>query len=181
MKGLFLKCLLALTAFLAAGSSGSGQAAPAGIGPGSYISIGATFSGYESDYGKRKVGGASLFLDANLYRRIGAEAEFRDLNLHTDEGVRERTYLAGPKISALAYGFRPYAKLLAGRGDFDFPFGYARGSYFVLAPGSGLDLQLRRSRFMVRVVDFEYQLWPQFTFGALHPYGLSSGVSLRLF
>ena len=57
------------------------QASYAGIGPGSYVSVGATFSGYNSgQYGKTLLTGGSAFVDANLYRRIGVEAEYRKLN-----------------------------------------------------------------------------------------------------
>lgn len=158
-----------------------GQAIYTAHGPGTYVAVGATFSGFDADYGQRKLGGEAIFLDAHLYRRIGVEAEVRQLNLHTNEGVRERTYLVGPKLSALSRRYRPYAKLLAGRGELDFPFGYAHGSYFVVAPAAGIDVRIRQSRVLVRLIDFEYQIWPQFTFGQLHPYGLSTGLSVRVF
>jgi hypothetical protein len=32
----------------------------------------------------------------------------------------------------------------------------------------------------VRVVDVEYQLWRNFPYGNLRPYGISAGLSLRL-
>ena len=157
------------------------QAEYAANGPGSYLSLGVTASGFESDYGQRKIGGVSVFLDANVYRRIGVEVEARQLRFHTDEDVRESTYLAGPKISTHGRTWRPYAKLLLGRGEFNFPFNYATGGYFVIAPGAGLDWRVAHSRLMVRLVDFEYQDWPQFSFGSIHPYGASAGFSIRLF
>jgi hypothetical protein len=150
-------------------------------GPGTYVSVGVTASGFESDYGKRLLGGASVFIDANLYRRIGVEIEARQSRFHTDEDLRESTYLAGPKISTHGRTWRPYGKLLVGRGEFNFPFNYASGSYFVIAPGAGLDWRVRNSRWMVRLVDFEYQEWPQFSFGSIHPYGASAGISFRVF
>jgi hypothetical protein len=55
------------------------------------------------------------------------------------------------------------------------------GSYFVVAPAAGLDWHLHESRWNVRVLDFEYQLWPRFTYGELHPYGLSAGISFEVF
>ena len=149
-------------------------------GPGSYVSLGFTASGYQQDYGKRYIGGATLFIDANLYRRIGIEAEGRRLAAHTSEDVKESTYLIGPKVSVLKHNLRPYGKFLVGRGTFDYPFHYAQGHYFVMAPGGGLDWHVG-DRFNVRVADFEYQIWPDFTFGALHPYGLSAGLSVDIF
>jgi hypothetical protein len=159
----------------------SAQALPTATGPGTYISAGLELSGFQQDYGRRYIGGEGVFVDANLFRRIGIEAEVRLLNAHTSEDVKQQTYLIGPKISTNAHAFRPYIKLLAGRGHLNFPFHYATGSYLVVAPGAGLDWHLGQSRFNVRVIDFEYQIWPQFTFGELHPYGASAGVSYNLF
>jgi hypothetical protein len=158
------------------------QATYAGTGPGSYIDLGVTASGFESgQYGNTRLAGGTLFLDANLYRRIGVEAEARSLKYNSTEGLHETNYLVGPKISAMGHTLRPYAKFLVGRGDFRFPFGYAYGKYFMMAPGAGLDWHIKYSRLTIRVVDFEYQVWPDFTFGAIHPYGVSTGISWHVF
>ena len=99
----------------------------------------------------------------------------------SDEHVTEASYLGGLRIalSPRAGKLTPYAKLLAGAGEITLPYGYAHGGFLTYAPGAGLDLALN-DRLTVRAVDFEYQHWPQFTFGALSPYGLSAGLSLRL-
>jgi hypothetical protein len=73
----------------------------------------------------------------------------------------------------------PYAKILVGGGRFDFPFNYGTGNYFVVAPGAGVDLRLGH-RIQLRLVDYEYQLWPGFTFGSIHPYGVSAGISYQI-
>ena len=163
--------------------AGQAQASYAGTGPGSYISLGVTASGfYSGEYGKIHIAGGAVFLNANLYRKIGVEAEARELNLHSNEGLHETNYLIGPKLSAKGRSFRPYAKFLAGRGDFRFPFGYGYGRYFMIAPGAGIDYRFHQGKIILRAVDFEYQIYPDFTpFGTLHPYGLSSGVSFRIF
>ena len=75
--------------------------------------------------------------------------------------------------------FQPYGKFLAGMGKITLPFGYAHGSFLTYAPGAGLDVALN-SHVSVRAIDFEYQHWPQFTYGALSPYGISAGISFRL-
>ena len=157
------------------------QAAYTATGPGTYLSLGAAASGFQQDYGHHYVGGGAIYLDANLYRRIGIEAEVRRLAAHTEEDVKQTTYLVGPKISARGHAVRPYVKLLAGRGTLNFPFHYAIGHYFVVAPAAGLDYHLRESRLTVRLLDFEYQLWPRFSYGELHPYGVSAGISFDLF
>jgi hypothetical protein len=176
-----LQCICFLGILLAGAGKLAAQAVYTADGPGSYVSVGVTVSGFESDYGQRLLGGASVFVDANLYRRIGVELEARQSRFHSDEDLRESTYLAGPKISTHGLNWRPYAKLLVGRGQFNFPFNYATGSYFVIAPGAGLDWRVGHSRLLVRLVDFEYQVWPQFSFGAIHPYGVSTGISVRVF
>jgi hypothetical protein len=177
-----LACAFAVASSVLLGvKPASAQAVPTATGPGSFISAGLEVSGFQQDYGQRYIGGEGVFVDANLYRRVGIEAEVRLLNARTSEDVKLQTYLIGPRISTDIHSFRPYIKLLAGRGGFDFPFHYATGSYFVVAPGAGLDWHLGESRFNVRVIDFEYQVWPQFSFGELHPYGASVGISYNLF
>jgi hypothetical protein len=66
-------------------------------------------------------------------------------------------------------------KGLAGIGKFNFPYNYAKGRYFVIAGGGGLDYRIN-PRLSVRG-DFEYQYWPQFTFGPMSSGGAS--ISLR--
>ena len=153
----------------------------AGIGPGTYVSVGATVSRYNTDYGQTQMAGGTVFVDANLYNRIGIEAEGRRLRLNSDDGLQQSTYMVGPRISRDFHSLRPYSKLLVGRGVFEYPFGYARGSYLAVAAGAGLDWHVGHSPLVVRVIDFEYQRWPDFTFGTLHPYGISAGLSLQVF
>jgi hypothetical protein len=124
----------------------------------------------------------AVFVDANLYRKFGVEAEARMFRFNESEQVHDTTYLIGPRFSYLGGRFRPYGKLLVGRGDFYFPFHYAKGTYFVVAPGFGIDWHPRRGRLAIRVVDFEMQYWPNFSYGStLQPYGVSSGIAVRVF
>jgi hypothetical protein len=176
-----LLCALGLVILGAGDRRLRAQAEPAGLGPGTYLNLGITPSLYQAQYGHQQLAGGSIYLDANPYRRLGGEVEYRTLRYHASEGIRQSTLLAGPRLSVKLHRFRPYAKLLVGRGDFRFPFDYARGSYFALAPGAGLDWTPRKGRFTVRVVDVEYQYWPGFSFGPITPYGYSSGLALRLF
>jgi hypothetical protein len=154
------------------------QALPTAVGPGAYVIVGGTFSDFQADYGDRTIEGASLYVDSNLAWRYGIETEARRMT-YAEFGERQSTLLAGPRWTFRPKGFVPYVKLLAGGGRFDFPFGYAYGNYFVMAPGAGIDLRLGQ-RVRVRLVDVEYQIWPSFSFGALHPYGLSTGISFQV-
>lgn len=156
------------------------QAVPTATGPGSRLSLGIAGSGFQADYGKRYIGGGAVYVDTNITPHLGLEAEARTLRYHEEAGIRQTTYLVGPRITLPQHAFAPYAKLLVGVGQFHFPYGYADGRYFVIAPGAGIDYPLRGSGIKLRLIDFEYQDWPQFTYGQLHPYGISAGISIRL-
>lgn len=176
--GGWLWLLLALVMLISPGKVNA-QAEHAGREPGSYIALGVTGSGFNSGYGQQRLLGPAFYVDANLYRRLGFEAEARSLRFHNQLDVRQTTYLAGVRVSARGYNVRPYAKLLAGTGTMTFPYNDAHGRYLVVAPGAGLDWRVRR-RLQLRVVDFQYQYWPQFTFGAMRSWGISTGFSLRV-
>ena len=149
-------------------------------GPGSYIAFGGAVTAFQADYGHRVLGGGTLFADVNPTWRYGFEGEARYLRLNTDEGVTETDYLAGPRVMYKPGPFRPYVKFLVGAGRITFPFHYATGTFFTYAPGAGLDY-IVGDRMTVRVVDFEYQMWPTFaSYGELRPYGLSAGISWRV-
>jgi hypothetical protein len=158
--------------------AGRAQAMPTATGPGMYLIVGGTVSSFQSDYGKQIIAGAGMYVDANLFWRYGMEAEVRRMAYPTF-GERQTTALVGPRWSLRAKGLVPYAKLLVGGGRFDFPYGYAKGDYFVVAPGAGVDLRMGQ-KVRLRLVDFEYQTWPGFSFGPLHPYGISAGISVQL-
>jgi hypothetical protein len=163
---------------LVTGRSARAQALPTASGPGAYVIVGGTFSDFQADYGRQAITGASVYVDSNLFWRYGLETEARRM-VYPDSGERQSTLLAGPRWSFRAKGLVPYAKVLVGGGRFDFPYGYGYGNYFVVAPGAGVDLRLGQ-RIRVRLADFEYQAWPGFTFGSLHPYGVSAGISFQV-
>lgn len=156
------------------------QNIPTAEGPGSYIAVGGGISAFQADYGQRILGGATLFADVNPTWRIGLEGEARYLRFNSSEDVTESNYLAGPRITLKPGPFRPYVKLLVGAGKIAFPFHYANGTFLAYAPGAGLDY-LVNDRVTLRVIDCEYQVWPDFaSYGELHPYGITAGISFRL-
>lgn len=156
------------------------QNIPTAIGPGSYVAVGGEVSAFQVDYGQRVLGGAVLFADVNPTWRIGFEAEARYLRFNQFEDVTESTYLAGPRVMLRPGPLRPYVKFLVGAGNIHLPFHYAQGTFLCYAPAAGVDY-IVNDRVTVRVLDFEYQLWPDFApYGELHPYGLSAGISFRL-
>jgi Outer membrane protein beta-barrel domain len=144
------------------------------------LSVGGGYSYYHADYGHRMLGGYSIFADYDRTPRWGLEFEVRALRFNQEFNTHQTTLLIGPRYAYRRNRFSAYAKLLLGDGRFHFPYNYADGSYFVLAPGGGIDVPLGDSRFTIRAVDLEYQSWPNFSFGGLHPYGYSGGISFRV-
>jgi len=169
---------LVLLAALATAPVASGQALPTATGPGAYVNVGGTYSKFQADYGSQAISGVSVYVDTNYIWRYGLETEARRMT-YPNFGERQSTLLSGLRWSFRPKGLMPYAKLLVGGGRFDFPYGFGTGNYFVVAPGAGVDLRVG-GRVKVRLVDFEYQEWPGFTFGALHPYGVSAGISYQI-
>ena len=151
------------------------QVEPAAVHGEHLIAFGTNTSVFHVDYGKRTMTGTGLYIDGNATVHVGVEAQALWLEGHQEAGTHIATFLAGPRYSFNARGrFRPYARLLAGGGMFSFPYGYATGRYFVVAPGAGLDYRLNR-RVRVRLIDIAYQRWPWFTFGPMTSYGVSAG------
>lgn len=161
-------------------SQAKAQAIATANGPGSYVAVGGGASMFQADYGHHDIAGGFVYVDVNPQWRVGLEGEARYLRYHTAEQVTEASYLGGVRVQVLRpRRWQPYAKFLAGVGRITLPFGYAHGSFLTYAPGAGLDVALNNF-ITLRAIDVEYQHWPQFTFGALSPYGVSAGISIRL-
>ena len=176
LKALGALAVMACSSFAAARA----QAVATASGPGSDVTVGGGVAAFQADYGQRDIGGGFAWADVNPQWRVGLEGEARYLRYHAAEDVTESNYLGGVRVALLRpRRWQPYGKFLAGMGRISLPFGYAHGSFLAYAPGAGLDIAL--NNFVpVRAVDVEYQHWPQFPFGALSPYGVSVGISVRL-
>jgi hypothetical protein len=174
--------IFALILFLTAVASprwASGQAAESADAGRALVSVGVAASGFTLGYGDRKIIGLAAWVDADTIRRFGVEGELRRLEYHQRANVHAETYLAGLRYH-LNYGrMQPYIKVLGGDGHFNFPYNFGTGNYFVIAGGGGLDYRLNR-RWAARG-DFEYQEWPQFTFGAMNSIGATVGIRYRIF
>jgi hypothetical protein len=144
-----------------------------------HLSVGGDINGTYMGYGKRWLGGAGGDVDIGVNRWLGLEGEGNFTFYHQYANTHATTYLGGPRYTFRAYGsnyrFRPYAKCLVGVGDINLPYRYGTGSYLVVAPGAGVDYRLSY-RLRLRLADFEYQYWPQFTFGATQNYAITTGV-----
>ena len=139
-----------------------------------FIWVGGGVSGYYLQYGALKNLGITGYVDMDSIRKLGMETEGRWLELHQTNNIHAQTYLAGPRYHFNLGRFQPYVKGLSGLGEFNFTYNYAHGRYFVIAPGGGFDYRVS-PRLTVRT-DFEYQYWPQFTFGPMSAGGASVGI-----
>jgi hypothetical protein len=168
-----------LLAFLSGGlAKARAQSQESAIGGEQGMSVGGTINGTYLGYGKRWIGGAGASVDIGWNTRLGAEGEANFTFYRQFANTHSTTYLGGPRYTFHVLGsglrFRPYAKCLVGVGDFNFPYNYGHGSYFVVAPGGGVDYRLTY-RLRIRVADFEYQYWPQFSFGSTQNYAITTG------
>jgi hypothetical protein len=153
------------------------QVAEAAVGGEQRLSVGGLVSGFHLDYGKRSLGGVGIYVDTDLNPHLGIEGEARWMFLHQENRTKFSTYQVGPRYQFSSIGrLRPYVKVLAGEATFQFPYKYATGNYFVVSPGGGVDYRINH-RIRLRLADFEYQYWPDFTYGSMSTYGVSCGVS----
>jgi len=155
------------------------QAAESANAGAARLAVGAAASGFTLGYGDRKMLGVTAWVDGDTIRRIGFEGEGRWLDFHQTANVHAETYLAGVRYHFNYGDMQPYVKGLAGFGNFNFPYNYATGRYLVVSGGGGLDYKLTR-RWIVRA-EFEYQDWPQFTYGNLNSLGVNVGLRYRIF
>lgn len=181
----FLPVLLA--AGLGLASMARAQSVPDASEGGFRLSAGGTASAYELGYGEVKKLGASAFVDFDTLHHFGVEGEARWLSFAlqpTGPGPaadeHATTYLIGPRYSRHYGKFQPYVKGLVGVGEFNFPYNLGTDSCFVVAPGAGVDYRLTH-RISWRAVDAEYQFWPQFYYGNMKSYGVSSGIRINIF
>lgn len=173
-------CACVVLAMGAAASSAAwGQAVESATAPRSKFWGGGGGSYYSLQYGGRKMLGITAWVDYDTVRKIGVEGEGRWLEYHQTANVHAETYLGGLRYHFNYGRMQIYGKGLVGLGEFNFPYNYGTGSYLVVAPGGGIDYRLNR-QWSVRA-DFEYQLWPQFTYGSMSSAGVTVGMRRRIF
>jgi hypothetical protein len=174
--------ILLLTSLLVGICRAHAQSPEAAVGNYGALGVGGSVSATHLQYGDHWLGGGTVFVDANWNWRYGIEGEAGWAVLHQQSDTHATTYLIGPRyqLSGIRdYKYRPYVKFLVGDGRFNFPYNYAHGNYFVMAPGAGLDYRLN-PRIRIRLVDAEYQYWPGFTYGAMSNFSVSVGVRYQI-
>ena len=144
------------------------------------IQVGVAGSLYTLDYSEGHEEGFTVYGDLDVTKHLGLEALYRNASIITPHDIGENHLLAGPRFHLQRGRFSPYAKFLVGEGTINFQQGYNVTAYsehyFIYAPGGGVALHVAR-HVNVRLIDFEYQLWPGFAPHGLTPYGASVGAA----
>lgn len=180
---------------LAAIVSAHSQVVPAATSRVLDVRAGALASAFQPDYAggelpytsPQRLYGIGAYVDARFTRWIQPEVEVRFLRFNEFTcygqcaGIDENTYSIGERVPIRTFRkFTPYGKFLVGFGNGS----WLTGNALVLTYGGGVDYRLSR-KFAIRCADFEFQQWPvsspaggSFT---IKPYGLSAGLSYRIF
>ncbi|HLI03880.1 MAG TPA: outer membrane beta-barrel protein [Terracidiphilus sp.] len=147
------------------------------------IHAGGEFSIFQPDYAGEGVAqtspqrlyGLGAFIDADFSRWIQIEAQGRWLHWNQYAGIYQNTYGIGPRVPIHEFRrFTPYGKFLIGWGSMS----DLNGKATALTYGGGVDYRL--SPRLAARGDFEYQDW-RVADPNLHPYGVSIGLSYRIF
>jgi hypothetical protein len=143
------------------------------------LKIGGGYTIANADYENREHGGAAYF-DLDVTPHLGVEGEFHFTTDGTSADIYEKTYEVGGRYFRNYRKFAPYAKLMYGRGVFNFP-AYVPGgphpnlAYNLMAIGAGVDY--KALPYLYVRGDFEYQYWFGFPPSGLTPSLLTVGLA----
>lgn len=160
-----------------------GQARPSATRAGD-LQVGALFNLAAPDYGSRMLRGIGAYTTFDFRPHWGIEGTFHQLNDPLGEqGIYERTFEVGPRYVLRLGPLSPYAKLMIGRGVFQFPpdprhpenGSVANLAYNIWAGGFGTDYSLRSS--INLRVDYELQRWSGYPPHGLSPQVFSIGIA----
>jgi hypothetical protein len=138
------------------------------------LQVGGGFSSAGSGYltETERYTGGFLYADFDLRQHLGAEftihqvySPYTDASGQNDQ-AGERSYEIGARYLRTYGRLVPYARLMVGRGVFNFPDSVANLAYNMGAIGIG--------------ADFEYQRWFSFQQSSLSPNLISIGVAYHL-
>jgi opacity protein-like surface antigen len=138
------------------------------------------FGSYEMpDYGSEgNVGvGAWATFTGNYF---GVQADAED-TVDSRAGIRERSIVVGPRIQLRTHGVTFYAKAQAGAGHFSgdiYNTVSNKTTKVIEQYGGGVELNPTK-HLKVRLADYSYQVWPEFSPTNLTPSIVSSGFALR--
>lgn len=156
--------------------------------------IGVGYSNVTPDYTQDRFNGIAVYGDFDFSSHFGIEGEFHYAKSpNKDPAVNpiyEKSYEIGGRYHRTYNRFVPYAKVMYGRGVFNFPyykvqtsynppaFSYspsANLAYNLVAAGVGVDYRL--TRILNVRADYEYQRWLGFPKSGLTPSLLTFGIA----
>jgi opacity protein-like surface antigen len=165
---------LSLSFLLGSATLLCGQALPTASRAGD-AQIGIAYALGHPDYPPTSFQGIGAYADFSFRPSFGIEAEFHQINHTGGYPSYQRTYEAGARYLR-AYGpFVPYAKIMAGRGDFEYPFAETTLGYNLYAAGAGLDFNLA-GPLRLRA-EYEFQHWFGFQNTSLDPQIVTIGLA----
>ncbi|HEV2647053.1 MAG TPA: outer membrane beta-barrel protein [Acidobacteriaceae bacterium] len=181
IRALAVPCwLLGLLLFVLAASAVSGpasaQSMPTADRAGD-LQLGAGFVFAKSNYNFDPIHllGGAAYVDFARRPHWGGEFIFHQAKDSADATVYERTYEIGPRFFLHRGRLVPYAKVLYGRGVYNFHANIANVAYNMYTGGAGFDFAIRPS-INIRA-DYEYQTWMGFPITNLHPNVFTLGVA----
>ena len=137
------------------------------------------FTNANSDYLSNRFNGGAGYFDVDFTAHLGIEGVFHFVRDGEGSDIYEKTYEAGGRYHGNYGRFAPYAKLMYGRGVFNFAAypGYPRANlaYNLFAVGAGLDYMVLPH--LNARADFEYQRWLGFQANGLAPSLLTLGAA----
>jgi hypothetical protein len=129
------------------------------------------------NFNKSKLTGGTAYTTFDQHDHWGFEANFRQASPSDDSTVYQRTFQIGPRLYTTDERFKPYAKVLIGRGVYNFSGNDANIAYTLYTFGGGADYSLTRS-FNLRI-DYERQTWLGFPIQNLQPNLVTIGLALH--
>jgi hypothetical protein len=167
---LLLACCLVSTA--------PAQSSPTASRPGDLqFGGGVTFGNSDYNFNKVSLTGGSFYTTFDKRSHWGYEADFRQVKPASDTTVYERSYEFGPRFFFTRGRFVPYAKILYGRGVYNFSGNVANIGYNLYTFGGGVDFVFTQGINLRG--DYEYQNWLGFPIATLHPGIVTMGIAFH--
>jgi opacity protein-like surface antigen len=153
------------------------------------IQVGGGFTTLNPDTQPDRFNGGAAYFDVNFEGCLGVVGEFHYATDAQGSGRYEKTYEIGGRYFRTYGRLRPYAKVLYGRGVYNFtlptanspaggPYTYVSVenlAYNLIAGGAGVDYKLLR-HINLRA-DWEYQHWFSYQRSALSPNLITIGAA----
>ncbi len=160
---------------LACATTAQGQAKPTAARSGD-LQAGGGFVLASPDYTENTFKGYMGYATFDFKEHYGIEFNIHQVNAPSPSKLYERTYELGGRY-VRHYGIaHPYAKLMYGRGVFNYERSVANLAYNIGAIGAGVDVNVHR-HVNVRA-DYEYQKW--FSFRGFVDQGFVTATSSSL-